>query len=275
MSLSVEHEITQLRDEIREHDRRYYVEAAPTISDLEYDRLMARLRELEAAHPELVTPDSPTQRVGGAPLAGFAQVSHVPPMQSLDNTYSLEELREWVERMGRLEPDAELSYVAELKIDGVSISLLYENGVFTRGATRGNGTVGDDVTANLRTIRTLPLRLHGAAPPRLLVRGEVYMPRSVFARLNREREEAGEPLFVNPRNSTAGTVRLLDSRVAAARRLAALVYAVAEGPGPSHSATLSGCAPGPDSWRCATWRRSRVRRGWRGGASSTQTDVWS
>ena len=229
----------ELRRQIRRHEDLYYRLCRPEISDREFDALLAELAALEAEHPELASPDSPTQRVGGAPLTGFAQVSHVPPMQSLDNTYSLDELREWVERMGRLEPDAELSYVAELKIDGVSISLLYENGVFTRGATRGNGTVGDDVTPNLRTIRTLPLRLRGAAPPRLLVRGEVFMPRSVFARLNREREEAGEPLFVNPRNSTAGTIRLLDSRMVAARRLAALVYAVAEGlEEPSHAATL-------------------------------------
>jgi len=225
----VERRAEKLRREILRHEDLYYRQNRPELSDREFDALMAELVELEREHPELVTPDSPTQRVGGEPLEGFAQVRHDPPMQSLDNTYSLAEVGEWIERLQRLEPDAKLSFVAELKIDGVSISLLYENGVLVRGATRGNGTTGDDVTVNLRTIRSLPLRLRGDAPPRLQVRGEVYMPRSVFARLNRQREAAGEPLFVNPRNSTAGSIRMLDSREVAARHLAALVYQVVEG----------------------------------------------
>ena len=229
----------KLRETIRRHEDLYYRVGKPEISDREFDALVAELVALEAAHAELVTPDSPTQRVGGAPLASFAQVRHEPPMLSLDNTYSLAEVGEWIERIRRLEPDLEPSFVAELKIDGVSISLLYEDGLFRRGATRGNGVVGDDVTVNLRTVRSLPLKLRGEAPRRLLVRGEVYMPRSVFARLNRGREEAGEPLFVNPRNSAAGTIRMLDSREVAARRLAALVYAAAEGLAePDHGRTL-------------------------------------
>lgn len=219
-----------LRTEIARHERLYHVLGRPEISDREFDSLLAELAALEAADPSLAAPDSPTQRVGGAPVEGFAPVAHEPPMQSLDNTYSREELAAWIERLRRLVPDAEPGFVAELKVDGVSISLLYEAGLLVRGATRGNGTVGDDVTANLRTVRSLPLRLAGEVPPRLLVRGEVYLSRSVFQRLNRERESAGEPLFVNPRNATAGSIRLLDSREVAARRLAAVAYqAIAEG----------------------------------------------
>jgi len=246
-----------LRETIRHHEDLYYRLGRPEISDREFDALLSELSELEGAHPELVTPDSPTQRVAGEPLAGFAPVRHEPPMQSLDNTYSLAEVEEWIARLRKLEPDADFGFVAELKIDGVSISLLYEDGRFVRGATRGNGLVGDDVTRNLRTVRNLPLVLRGKAPARLLVRGEVYMPRSAFARLNRAREEAGEPLFVNPRNATAGTVRMLDSRVVAARRLAALVYQVADGVAErDHATTLEHLRewgfPVHDGWRrCA------------------------
>jgi DNA ligase (NAD+) len=245
----------ELRRQIRHHEDLYYRLAKPEISDRAFDALMTELVELEATHPELVTPDSPTQRVGGAPLTGFEQVRHEPPMQSLDNTYSVAELGEWIRRLERLAPDAELRYVAELKIDGASISLLYEDGVFVRGATRGNGLIGDDVTVNLRTIRRLPLRLSGAAPPRLLVRGEVYMPRSAFAQLNQQREEAGEALFVNPRNATAGTLRMLDSRIVAARRLSAWVYQIADGVEEerTHAETLRRLAawgfPVHDGWK--------------------------
>ncbi|MCM2270111.1 MAG: NAD-dependent DNA ligase LigA, partial [Thermoanaerobaculia bacterium] len=243
-----------LRETIRRHEDLYYRAGRPEVSDREFDALMAELAELERAHPDLVTADSPTQRVAGEPLTGFAQVRHEPPMQSLDNTYSLAEVEAWIARLRRLEPDVELAFVAELKIDGVSISLLYEEGRLARGATRGNGVVGDDVTPNLRTVRNLPLKLRGKAPARLLVRGEVYMPRSAFARLNRAREEAGEPLFVNPRNAAAGTVRMLDSREVAARRLAALVYQVAEGlEAPDHARTLEHLRawglPVHDGWR--------------------------
>lgn len=228
--------VAQLRAEIARHEDLYYRAARPEISDRDFDVLLAELASIEAEHPELATPDSPTQRVGGAPLDGFAPVRHEPPMQSLDNTYSLAEVEEWIDRLRRLAPDAEPSFVAELKVDGVSISLRYEDGLFVRGATRGNGTVGDDVSANLRTIRGLPLRLKGRPPKRLLVRGEVFQPRSVFARLNREREAAGLPLYVNPRNATAGAIRQLDSRAVAARRLSALVYQIADGVEARHHA---------------------------------------
>ncbi len=248
--------VERLRAELHRHED-LYNRGRPEIPDREFDALMAELGALEAEHPELAAADSPTQRVGGAPVEGFAQVVHDPPMQSLDNTYSLDELAEWGERLKRLAPDAGLEFVAELKVDGVSISLEYRDGVLVRGATRGNGVVGDDVTVNLRTIRNLPLRLRAGAPERLVVRGEIFMPRSVFRRLNQRREEAGEPLFVNPRNSTAGSVRLLDSREVAARRLSALLYQVADGAEfETHAESLEALArwgfPVHDGWRrCA------------------------
>jgi DNA ligase (NAD+) len=246
-----------LRAELERHNELYYVHGKPEISDRDFDRLMRQLIDLEDEHPELRTPDSPTQRVGGTPVEGFDEVAHDPPMMSLDNTYSLEELQEWSERLRRLAPDAELQYVAELKLDGVSISLLYEDGVLTQGVTRGNGVVGDDVTTNVRTIRNLPLRLAGEAPRRLLARGEIYMPRSVFVEINRRREEAGEPLYANPRNTTAGTVRLLDSREVARRRLKVAIFQSAGDLGTgTHSETLEALAsyglPVGDRWRrCA------------------------
>jgi DNA ligase (NAD+) len=234
----------ELRREIRRHDRLYYQEAKPEISDREYDRLMAELVALEEAHPELRTADSPTQRVGGEPVEGFEQATHEPPMLSLDNTYSEEELVEWHQRLERLrakdgdDPGEPIGLVTELKVDGVSMSLLYERGVLTRAATRGNGRVGDVVTENARTIRNLPLRLDDA-PPRMQVRCEVYMPRSVFDRLNAARRERDEALYVNPRNTAAGTLRLLDSREVARRRLAAAVYELVEPPlAPTHSGQL-------------------------------------
>ena len=229
---------TALRAELDRHNKLYYVDNRPELGDQEFDALMRELQDLEAAHPELRTGDSPTQRVGGAPVDGFEQVVHDPPMLSLDNTYSLEEVEEWVERLERLVPGEEWVFAAELKLDGVSIALLYEEGVLTQAVTRGNGAVGDDVTANVRTIRTLPLRLHGA-PPRLVLRGEIFMPRPVFNELNRKREAAGEPLYANPRNTTAGTIRLLDSREVARRGLQVAVYQSATDLGvATHSETL-------------------------------------
>ena len=213
-----------LREELQRHERLYYQEAAPEISDRDFDRLMTELAAIEDEHPELRTADSPTQRVGGEPTEGFEQVEHQPPMLSLDNTYDHDELQEWVERLTRLLPDTAFEFICELKVDGVSLSLLYENGVLIQAATRGNGRVGDLVTANARTIRTLPLRLPAAAPARLLVRAETYMRRSVFAALNEEREASGQELYANPRNTTAGTVRLLDSRDVARRRLDLACY---------------------------------------------------
>ncbi|HUP21191.1 MAG TPA: NAD-dependent DNA ligase LigA [Gemmatimonadota bacterium] len=210
-----------LRREIDEHNRRYHVLDAPSVSDAEFDALLRELVELEARWPELAAPDSPTSRVGGAPLDVFPRVEHSVPMLSLDNVYGAEELAAWRDRLLRAlgEPETPLDWVAELKIDGLSISLVYEDGVLVRGATRGDGTTGEDVTPNLRTIREIPLRLDGAPAGRVIVRGEVYMTRSGLARLNEEREEAGEAPFANPRNAAAGGVRQLDSRITASRPL--------------------------------------------------------
>jgi len=219
--------IEKLREEIRRHNRKYYVENSPEISDREYDMLLKELERLEKAHPELVTPDSPTQRVGGEPLKEFATIVHDVPMMSIANTYSADELREFDARVKRLLPSEDVSYVAEPKVDGVAVSLRYENGRLLRGATRGDGRQGDDVTANVRTVRAIPLKLQTEKPPSLLeVRGEVYMPFDAFRKCNSEREEAGEPQFANPRNATAGSLKLLDSRITARRGLRFFAYAV-------------------------------------------------
>ena len=223
-------EIARLRDEIRRHDRKYYVEAAPEISDREYDRLIERLKGLEADHPNLLTPDSPTQRIGDEPVDGLEQIEHRVPMLSIDNTYSVAELDKYAERTARLLGDEPVQWVVELKIDGVAVSLVYENGLLTRGVTRGNGRVGDDVTHNVRTVAGVPLRLSGDhVPPLMEVRGEIYMANSDLVRLNEEIESRNEearragkkpePLFANTRNVTAGSIRLLDPRIAAQRRL--------------------------------------------------------
>jgi DNA ligase (NAD+) len=212
--------------EIRQHDRAYYEEAAPLVSDQEYDRLYRELLELEEAHPGLRTADSPSQRVGGQPLAHFTSVAHALPMQSLDNTYSATELEEFVDRIQRALEGEELSFVIEPKIDGVAVSLRYERGKFVRGLTRGDGQRGDDITENLRTIKMLPLEIKTGAEV-LEVRGEVYYPSHAFGKLNRQREAAGEALFANPRNAAAGTLKQLDSRLVARRPLAIVLY----GPG--------------------------------------------
>ena len=211
----------QLRDKLNEHNYNYYVLDAPTIPDYEYDRMLRELEELEKAHPELVTPDSPTQRVGGEALDSFQQVVHRVPLQSLQDVFSPEELLDFDRRVR--ESGAVPEYVLEPKVDGLSMALEYENGVFVRGATRGRGDVGEDVTENLRTIRSIPLKLEGA-PETLIVRGEVYMPRKTFERLNEERELRGESLFANPRNAAAGAMRQLDPKVAAARGLDMVVF---------------------------------------------------
>ena len=229
-------EIERLRRELRHHDERYYIHSDPEISDFEYDQLQKRLQELEAEHPELVTSDSPTQRVSGRPVEGFAEVRHRIPMQSLDNTYSVDELREWDARARRGAGREVLEYVAELKIDGISMSLLYEHGKLTHGVTRGDGVVGDDVTHNVRTIRSLPLSVgsgallapdRGAAismPNEMIVRGEVFLPEESFRKLNEEQAEKGLPPFANPRNATSGTMKLLDARLVADRRLDIFCY---------------------------------------------------
>ncbi len=232
--------IEELRRTIRHHDRLYYTEAAPEISDLEYDRLFAELRRFEAEHPELASETSPTQRVGGEPLDGLRQVAHSTPMLSLDNSYSKDDLRAWHRRMCRELGEEPSGLAAELKIDGVSMSLVYEYGRLARAVTRGDGQVGDEVTANARTIRGLPLEIDGA-PALVEVRGEVFMPRSVFELLNRRRREAGETEFANPRNATAGAIRLLDPRETARRRLSVWCYQLERAEGwrqDSHVASL-------------------------------------
>ncbi|HNY77767.1 MAG: NAD-dependent DNA ligase LigA [Sedimentisphaerales bacterium] len=230
MAGDVRKRLERLRQEIRRHDHLYYVLNAPEIGDREYDALFAELLRLEAAHPELVTADSPTQRVSGRPLDEFATVRHAVPMLSMDNTYSAEELQAFDERVRKQLDRADYDYVVELKIDGLAISLRYEEGMLVAGATRGDGEVGDDVTANIRTIKSIPLSLlNGDDVPRVLeVRGEVYMPTRSFVELNRMRAEAGEPAFANPRNAAAGSLKLLDARVTATRNLAFFAYAVGE-----------------------------------------------
>jgi DNA ligase (NAD+) len=223
--------LADLRARIRHHEERYYVLNDPEISDAEFDALMAELQALERQHPELVTPDSPTQRVGGRPVEGFASVEHGVPMLSLDNTYDEQEVAAFDERLRRalLEAGVEtpaVEYVAELKIDGLSISLTYEDGQLVRGVTRGDGFRGEDVTSNVRTIRAVPLRLSEPVAGRIEVRGEVYLPRAAFDRINRERESREEPVFANPRNAAAGTMRNLDPREVSRRGLSAFMYQV-------------------------------------------------
>ena len=227
--------IEELRRLIRYHEERYYILASPEISDAEFDAYMRELQRLEAADPQLITPDSPTQRVGGRVTAGFEQVDHVEPMLSLDNAYSEEELRAFDDRVRRaLEAAGQavdaVDYVAELKIDGVSIALTYVDGVLTRAATRGDGSRGEVVTSNVRTVRAIPLRLNTGAPSGPMeVRGEVYLPRKAFERMNAEQEQAGEPLFANARNTAAGTLRNLDPGLVAKRGLSALTYQLVQG----------------------------------------------
>ena len=222
-------EIERLRDEIRRHDRLYYVFARPRISDAEYDALYRKLKELEDAHPELVTSDSPTRRVGGEPIKSFKTVKHIEPMMSMDNTYSADELREFDERVKKGLKDGLPEYVVELKFDGVSISLLYEDGAWSRGATRGDGAEGDDVSLNLKTIRSIPLKLDreaGKIPERIEVRGEVYMTRSSLEKINARKEKAGEEPFANPRNAAAGSLKLLDPKIVASRHLEIYLYGI-------------------------------------------------
>jgi DNA ligase (NAD+) len=216
--------IGRLRDEIKEHDRRYYEEAAPTISDREYDRLYKELVDLEAKFPDLVAPDSPTQRVGGKPLQAFAQIQHRVPMLSLDNTYSEDEVANFYKRITRLLPDEKIPVVIEPKVDGVAVSVMYENGRLKYAATRGDGLVGDDITQNIKTIRSVPQQLRGSAPKVFEVRGEAYLDKDGFKKLNKEREATGLPLFANPRNAAAGSLKHLDPKVAAQRPLGMVFY---------------------------------------------------
>jgi len=229
MVLHVEKQVLRLRAEIRRHDYLYYVLSKPEISDREYDKLFAELKALEEGHPELATADSPTQRVSGQPLEGFATVRHAVAMLSMDNTYNADELRAFDERVRKQLEGQGYDYVVELKIDGLAISLRYEDGRLVTAATRGDGKVGDDVTANVRTIKAVPLVLLGARVPAVLeVRGEVYMPTRSFVELNRVRTEAGELTFVNPRNAAAGSLKLLDPRITAGRNLSFFAYATGQ-----------------------------------------------
>src|SRR5215469_14431053 len=221
----VEKKIEALRDKIRHHEYLYYVLDQPSVSDQEFDQLMRQLKDLEAENPELITPDSPTQRVGGKPREGFVKVRHSSPMLSLDNTYSEEELRAWERRVHELSGRKDVDYVCELKLDGMSLSLGYDDGHLVRGVTRGDGTVGEDVTLNVRTVRSIPLSIDNdklkkaGIPVNFEVRGELLMPTAAFKKLNEERERNGLATFANPRNFTAGTVRQLDANITAQRRL--------------------------------------------------------
>lgn len=227
MAKSVEREIEELREEIRHHDHLYYTLATPEITDLEYDRLLERLKKLEAAHPEYVTPDSPTQRVGERPVEGLTQVRHRVPMLSIDNTYSVEELRQYGNRVAKLLPGESIEWVVELKIDGVAVALSYENGVLVQGATRGDGRVGDDITHNVRTIRDVPLRLKGKGyPPLLEVRGEVYITNSDLVTINEQRDKQGLEPYANTRNLASGSIKMLDPRISALRRLRMFCHGV-------------------------------------------------
>src|SRR5436190_3615583 len=219
-----ETKIAQLREEIRKHDRLYYEEAAPIISDHEYDRLYKELVDLETQFPDLLTPDSPTQRVGGKPLQAFEQLRHLIPMLSLDNTYSEAEVKNFYARMQRLLPNEKIPVVIEPKVDGVAVSLIYEKGRLRQAATRGDGNMGDNITQNIGTIRSVPERLRGAAPKLLEVRGEVYMDKNGFEKLNDERRKAGLPLFANPRNAAAGSLKQLDPAIVAKRPLGVVLY---------------------------------------------------
>jgi DNA ligase (NAD+) len=229
-----EKKIAALSDTIRHHEYRYFVQDDPEITDAEFDQLMNQLKKLEAEHPALVTPDSPTQRVGGKPREGVVKAAHSSPMLSLDNTYNVEDLRNWERRVHELSGRQDIDYVCELKLDGMSLALLYENGRLVRGITRGDGTVGEDVTLNVRTVRSIPLsipkeKLKAAGlPANFEVRGEMLMPLQAFRKMNEQREEKGLPLFANPRNATAGTVRQLEPSIVAERRLDYFAYMLLE-----------------------------------------------
>jgi len=220
-------ELDRLRREIKRHNQKYYQQAHPEITDQAYDRLMKELQRLETAHPELVTSDSPTQRLGEEPHEGFKKVSHQQVMLSMNNTYNHDELRAFDKRVKKNLPEQEIEYLVELKVDGVSVSFLYEKGKFTRGATRGDGKTGDDITINLKTISSIPLELGvKKAPDSIEVRGEVYMPKKEFGLLNKEKENKGEELFANPRNAAAGSLKLLDARIAKKRKLNIICHSI-------------------------------------------------
>ena len=270
-------EMKSLRDTLNEAGYRYYVLDDPAMQDYEYDRLLRRLEELEAEHPEEITPDSPTQRVGGAALESFQQVEHPVPLESLQDVFAPAEVEEFAERME--EALSSVSYSVEPKVDGLSVALEYRDGVFVQGATRGDGRVGEDVTENLRTIKSIPMTLPEKLP-RLIVRGEVFMPKNVFHKLNRQREEAGQPLFANPRNAAAGSLRQLDPKICAKRLLDIRVFnlQLCEGrdlPATARASTISparASRPSPERSSPAPERSTRRSPGWgRAGGSCPLT----
>ncbi|MDH5696054.1 MAG: NAD-dependent DNA ligase LigA, partial [Dehalococcoidia bacterium] len=238
----VKKRIEQLRAEVNRHNYLYYVLDSPEISDAEYDELMRELKKLEEQYPQLVTPDSPTQRVGAAPVEAFGVVEHPYPLLSLGNAFSKEELLAWYTRTSKLVAEQPFNFACEHKIDGLAVALTYVNGQLTTGATRGDGFRGENISQNLRTIRSIPLSVPKGAPPRFEVRGEVFLPKAGFHKLNKERAEEGLPLFANPRNAAAGSVRQLDPRITAKRPLDIYIYALgyAEGKAtpPSHWETM-------------------------------------
>ncbi|MCK4533483.1 NAD-dependent DNA ligase LigA [bacterium] len=223
-NIKAKKEIEDLREKIIKHGYHYFVLNQPEITDAEYDKLMCRLKELEISYPQYVSPNSPTQRVSEQPLTGFKSVKHRIPMLSLDNTYSAEEIKEWDKRIKKILPDENIEYVVELKIDGIGVSLVYEEGVLFQGLTRGNGEVGSDITLNVRTIKSIPLRLKGIPPGRLEVRGEIFMGRVDFLSLNKEREKNNQESFVNPRNAVGGSLKLLDPRITSRRKLDCFIH---------------------------------------------------
>jgi len=239
---SIKEKIEQLRAEINRHNYRYYVLDSPEISDAEYDELMRELEQLEEQYPQFLTPDSPTQRVGAAPVEAFGVVEHPSPLLSLGNVFSKEELLAWYTRTSKLLERKQFGFVGEHKIDGLAVALTYVNGQLTIGATRGDGFRGENITQNLRTIRSIPLSVPKEAPARFEVRGEVFLPKAGFNRLNQERAEAGLPLFANPRNAAAGSVRQLDPRITAKRPLDIYIYmlgyAEGEATPPTHWETM-------------------------------------
>ena len=255
-------EINELRKTINYHSYRYYALDDPEITDAEYDRLMSRLRELEAQHPDRITPDSPTQRVGAAPLAAFKTVVHEVPMLSLDNAFNDNELLAFNQRiLDRLKTRGDIEYSCEVKLDGIAVSLLYQDGLLVRGATRGDGYNGEDITQNVRTINSIPLRLHGEGYPAVLeVRGEVYMPKAAFNALNEKARDANEKLFVNPRNAAAGALRQLDSRITASRRLEMCAYSTGQVAGGGLPDTHSGLLKALRSWGFLTNRETDVAK---------------
>jgi DNA ligase (NAD+) len=224
--------LRELHTLLQQHNIAYYVHDAPTVSDAEYDALMQELQGIEAAHPEWITPDSPTQRVGATPLGAFGSITHKKPMLSLGNAFSEDDLRDFDARVKRhlgVSGDTAINYICELKLDGLAVSLTYENGQLVQGATRGDGATGEDITQNLRTLSSIPLKLQTENPPAFIeIRGEVLLYHTEFARLNAEREAKGEATFANPRNAAAGSLRQLDSRVTAERNLRICLYGIGE-----------------------------------------------